>query len=255
MIDPAEDLARGNKALDSKWLASSDPRFKDRIIGARGGYGPHQYLCSKCKARVHLADSAVAYSQENPEIPIVCYRCSKDDPPMKALPGWFNRLPGIIETVEALPRQQFDRDSIGVLFDLERSAAAKLLSQLGAEKIGGRYWISRKHLLLRLHRMQKIGSFQEAAARDNERRRKLAETVREAKEQHRARTIPIPVKPQSRFKTFGELDGTKLEPGRITVEFETSEEALVRLMELAWSVADDYDGFVQRVEVKNGMTA
>lgn len=249
MIDPSEDPSRRNAAADPKWVTTADPRFKDRIIGARGGYGPKQERCSKCKARVHLADIAVAYAQEHPDIPIVCYRCSKADLPVKILPTWFIRLPQIIEHIEAIDKQAFDRDSIGILFDLQRSGAAKLLAELGADKVAGRYTISRKMLLLKLHRMQKIGSFKEAAAREEERRQKLSDKIRAAKEEHKARSVQIPVKPESRHKKLDELDGTTLEPGKITITFETPDQFLVRIMELGYALSDDYEEFCHRVAV------
>ena len=228
-------------------VPAADRRFKDRIVGARGGYGEHQTRCSECNSRIHLSAAAATMSKESPSTPVVCYHCSRNLPAKPHFPNWFKRLPEILAQIDALERRhQFDRESIEVLFDLQTSAAIKLLEQFGAEKIGGSYWISRKNLLIRLNRMAQTGSFKDALAHESERRRKIADTIREAKEEQLLRRKQIPVTPESRHKNLDELDGTTLEPGRITITFESPEQALTRLMELAWAIAGDLN-FEQRI--------
>jgi len=250
--------------MDSNWLYAenrqtkgkageepADRRFKERIVGAKGGYGENRTRCSKCNCRIHLSDAAARWSKQSPEIPVTCYHCSKDEPPKERRPIWFQKLPEIIANIDALERrQQFDRESIALLFDLQTSAAVKLMDELGAEKIGGSYWISRKNLLMRLHRMAKTKSYKIAVAQETERRRKLSDTIRQAKDEQKLRKVQIPIAPASRWKNFQELDGTTMEPGRITVTFKDPEEALVRLMEIGYAVADDYEGFERLVGVQ-----
>lgn len=222
------------------------------IVGARAARpGTERHAnCCRCKTGLHLSEKAWEDFNRIPGARAICWRC-KTKKQIIALPTWYPKVPDIIRGVSALERKAFDRQDVETLFGIQTAAAARLMPRLGAEKVAGRYSIPKPKLMSVLEHIQKTGRYEPELAR----RRTVAEQLQSAKEEQKSRAIAIPVKPQSRWKNLDELDGTTLQPGELRITFGDADQCMVRLYELGQAIGNDWEGFVQRIEVKKDMTA
>jgi hypothetical protein len=73
---------------------------------------------------------------------------------MNTFPSWIHRTPEMIEALALADHERIDRQAIGRLFDLRKTATFYLLRRMGAEPIGHSLVISRSLLMARLREAQ-----------------------------------------------------------------------------------------------------
>ena len=73
---------------------------------------------------------------------------------MNHYPSWIQRIPEMIEALELHAADRIDRQTVGELFDLRKTAAFHLLRRFGAERCGNSLAIGRARLMARLREMQ-----------------------------------------------------------------------------------------------------
>lgn len=165
-------------------------------------------------------------------------------PVMPRKSEWLERLPAILTQLHAFPAPVIDRATVEELFQLRRRESIRLLHRFGGFQAGKTFLISREDLIRQL---EDLGDDVRA---ESKRRRRLTEHLDKARQEISARRIPIPANRQDSVGSVRQLGPyVRLTPGRLEIEFKTSEELLARLFELARSIANDFDGFTRLLEM------
>lgn len=147
---------------------------------------------------------------------------------------WLHRLPGIIQALNGITAPVLDRSSIESLFALRRRQAQKLMRTWGGFQSGRTSLIERTALLRKLKRLANGADVQAEV----QRRRRLTDELSAV----RIRVVDVKA-------SAAELpSGIQLEPGRLTIGFESVEELLERLFLLSQAAARDFDGFCARLK-------
>jgi hypothetical protein len=160
---------------------------------------------------------------------------------MPAQPQWLLRLPAIIDELEAVPAPVVDRAVVERVFRVRRRRAIQLLGDFGGYQSGRTFLVDRDSLLHRLRGLAGGDRF----TYEKRRRERLSESLERVRQERQAVRIPVAV-PQALGddRTLPALPaGTRLEPGRLTVEFAGVEELLGKLYQLAQAAAGDFQGF------------
>src|SRR3954469_6762021 len=165
---------------------------------------------------------------------------------MPAQPSWFPRLSEILtelralETVPYLDRQAFER-----LFRVRDRRARVLMSRFRGVQIGNAWAIERHELIQALERIQRGEEFQW----EQQRRQRVAELYEQAKREHPARQVEIPVTRQTRIRTLASLpSGIELGGNELRIRFSSFEELLTKLFELGQAVQNDFGSFEAFIE-------
>ncbi|MBM3725407.1 MAG: hypothetical protein FJW40_08290 [Acidobacteria bacterium] len=158
---------------------------------------------------------------------------------MSAKAQWLLQLPEILRQLEALPSPVLDRAAIERLFGVGRRRAIQLMGLFGGYQIGRTFVLERSKVLAALRSRVEDQEFRQ------ERRRKarVAEALDELYRVQAAKAVVLPVQPGLKVGP-----GVVLEPGRLEIRFDTAEELLARLFELAQAVSRDFERFREVVE-------
>ena len=160
---------------------------------------------------------------------------------MPAKPAWYSRINDIIREIESLPRPFVDRAAVEFLLGVGRRRAQQIMAPSITDRVGTNGLADRALLIARLRRLAKGDD----GYYEVERQRKVARAIdrlrRERIEQPRLLVeAPVAVVNQ-------ELEylppGVRLEPGRVTVEFEEPREALEKFLALAMAISNDFESF------------
>jgi hypothetical protein len=164
-------------------------------------------------------------------------------------PIWYTRLEAAIQQLEALPSPWVDRASLEFALGVGRRRAQQILQPLVRQTIGKNGLADRDELIRHLRRL----AASDTVCFEQQRRRRLHmildELQRQAKQQPRVLVeAPTAVVNQ-------ELEslpaGVQLSPGRIVLEdFTTPEEAKQKLLALIMAMANDPDGFDERITAR-----
>jgi hypothetical protein len=158
---------------------------------------------------------------------------------------WNQHVPEIRRELEAANWDKLDRSRFQIIFGIANDkAATRLMRKFGAT--GKPLTITRTALLKAL---EEYGPDAEDQA-EMERRKAFAKRlVAMEREFIESPKTPVMVPPNAtRTKVSHIAEHVKLEPGRITVEFSTIEEAKKKLMLLAIAIGNEPEAFVERVE-------
>ena len=165
-------------------------------------------------------------------------------------PLWLDRLPQAIATLEGSSLPWVDRRTIEDLLGVRRRRAQQILAPLASQSTGHTTIVEKSALIGHLRRM----AAGEVTFYEKRRRQRLWQQLQEEHERW-AENPPVFVEASPEIlqavyqRDFEGLPpGIELVPGRITVTFETAEEALQKLLALAMAVGQNRERFNKRVE-------
>lgn len=152
-------------------------------------------------------------------------------------PTWYRAIPDALRALEALELPWVDRELVQSLLGVGRRRAQQLMKPLASRVIGRNVLVERE----RLREFLTAVAAGELATIDQRRRQRLARHLEQC-----ARTPRVPVEAPAAIvhQQFTSLPpGIELSPGRIAIHFATSQEALEKLLALAFAIGNDLDGF------------
>jgi hypothetical protein len=160
---------------------------------------------------------------------------------MPAKPAWYSRIKDIVRDLESLPRPFVDRATVEFLLGVGRRRAQQIIAPWITDRVGSNGLADRALLIARLRRLAKgDDGYYEA-----ERQRKVArvlDRLRQERIDQPQLLVEAPVTVVNQ-----ELEylppGIRLEPGRVTVEFEKPREALEKFLALAMAISNDFERF------------
>src|SRR5947209_19465630 len=137
---------------------------------------------------------------------------------MPAQPSWFPRLTEILAQLRSLEQIPYlDRQAFERLFRVNDRRARVLMSRFGGIQIGNAWAVDRLELIRVLETVQRGEDFQWERCR----RARVATIYEQAKREHPARQVEIPVSPESaRSRTLTSLPrGIELRPTELRIQF------------------------------------
>jgi hypothetical protein len=160
---------------------------------------------------------------------------------MPAQPTWFPRLPQILAELRALEKAPYiDRQAFERLFGVRDRRARVLMSRFEGTQIGNAWAIDRRRLIGALETIQRGEEFQY----EHRRRQRVAAVYEQAKREHPARQVQIPVTRDDLGHTLTSLpSGVELGPGELRIRFSSLEDFLTKLFELGQAVQNDFETF------------
>lgn len=165
-------------------------------------------------------------------------------------PRWLDRLPQALQTLEGSPLPWVDRSTIEDLLGVRRRRAQQILSPLAAHPAGHTAIVDKAALIGHLRRI----AAGEVSFYEKRRRQRLWQALKEEHDRW-VQAPPVLVEaPPEMLQAVYQRDfeglpvGVELVPGRITVTFETAEEALQKLLALALAIGHNRDSFDELVE-------
>ena len=168
-------------------------------------------------------------------------------------PLWLDHLPEAIRHLETSAEPWIDRPALQSLLRVGRRRAQQILAPLALRRVGTSVVAARADVLAHL---QKIASGEEAYY-ETRRRQRLWTHLAEARRQWQEQPPVFVAVPNAQVRRVelhdfdGLPDGVALAPGSITVQFQTPEEALEKLMALALAISANRDAFDERVSVSH----
>jgi len=156
-------------------------------------------------------------------------------------PSWIERVPKILETLESTGAPPFlDRSAVETLFGVRRRQAIQLLHRFGGYQVGKTFLVPRKAVIGFLRDPHR----RTAAELEKGRFERVANALREGRQQLDQRRIPIPVAEETlRIDIAGLPEGIRLTPGELSVRFEQPVELLQKLFALSQALANDFAAF------------
>src|SRR3954452_7846822 len=160
---------------------------------------------------------------------------------MPAQPSWFPRLQHILAKLRALDTIPFlDRQAFERIFRVKDRRARVLMSRCPGVRLGNAYAVDRQQVIAWLESLQRGEEFQW----EQQRRQRVAELYEQAKREHPARQVEIPVTRQTRIRTLASLpSGIELGGNELRIRFSSFEELLTKLFELGQAVQNDFGSF------------
>lgn len=147
---------------------------------------------------------------------------------------WIHRIGQAVTELESIQAPLIDRAAVERLLGVSPRQALRILNGLSAQPAGRNLLIGRRELIDKLNAVATSGQVQW-----EHRRRERVETelhrLRKAMAA-RGKTLPVDREPP---RLPGLPQGVRLEPGRLEIRFQTGDELLGRLFELAQAVADN----------------
>jgi len=158
-----------------------------------------------------------------------------------AKPAWYSNLTNIIETLRSSARPLVDRATVEFLLRVGRRRAQQIMAPCIVEHIGTNGLADRDRLIDRLRQLARGDD----AYYEVQRRRKVAEVLdRLRRERIEQPQLLVEAPAGVVNQQLGNLPaGVRLEPGRVTVEFEEPREALEKLLALAMAISNDFERF------------
>jgi hypothetical protein len=151
---------------------------------------------------------------------------------MPRKPEWLQNVTSAIQELHAFPAPVVDRATLEKLLNVRRREAIRLMHRFGG------YQTSRTFLVDRLELMNQLEAIQrgETHQAEMQRRQRLDASLKPRK--------TIPVTPDVWKLKLAELpQGTRFRPGLLEIEFQTADQLLGRLFELAQALHNDYEQF------------
>lgn len=169
---------------------------------------------------------------------------------MPAKPVWYRKLPYIIEELRKQPLPYVDRSTIEFLLGVSRRRAQQIMAPCVLERRAGVNGLADRETLIT--RLERIAAGDEGAY-EIERRRKVANLIEGLRQQWMIQPQLLVEAPTAVVnQEFENLPaGVRLEPGRITVEFDQPQQGLEKLLALAMAISNDFDLF-ERCVTRHG---
>lgn len=160
---------------------------------------------------------------------------------MPAQPTWFPRLTQILTDLRAMNNVPvIDRQAFERLFRVRDRRARVLMSRFAGIQIGHAWAVDRQHLIRALETIQSGEEFQW----ERQRRERIAAVYEQAKREHPARQVQIPVTRESLDRTLPSLpSGVDLNSKELRIRFSSFEDLLTKLFELGQAVQNDFTSF------------
>lgn len=164
---------------------------------------------------------------------------------MPAKPIWYRNLPHVLDELRNLPRPWVDRATVEFLLGVGRRRAQQIMAPCIIDRVGANGLADRDALI---ERLEQIAAGEEAFY-ESRRRRKVASVIDELRRERIERPQLIVEAPTTivNQELVNLPPGVRLEPGRITVEFEGPQQALEKLLALAMAISNDFDQFERSV--------
>lgn len=148
-------------------------------------------------------------------------------------PTWCGRIDEVSALLRSLPDRWVDRATLETVLGIGRRRAQQILGPCIDRRIGGAGVADREAVIEHLGRLV-TGE----ASHYEQRRRQRFATQLEALSRERRVLVEAPVA-VVRQDIAGLPPGVSIAPGRITVEFGTSRQALEKLLALAMAIGND----------------
>ena len=161
---------------------------------------------------------------------------------LPAQPTWFSRLTKILAELRKLDEIPYiDRQAFERIFSVRDRRARVLMSRFHGIQVGNAWAVDRCRLIGALEGIQRGDDFRH----EQQRRVRVAATYEEAKREHPARQVRIPVSRETRSCKMSSLpSGIDLGPGELCIRFTDAEDLAAKLFELSQVMAHDWDAFV-----------
>jgi hypothetical protein len=166
---------------------------------------------------------------------------------MNHYPSWIQRIPEMIEALEWHAADRVDRQTVGELFDLRKTAAFHLLRRFGAERCGNSLAISRARLMARLREMQEHPDWRW----ERERREQIRARIDTLRPNQTRSLVPVGEALQQRIDLIsiaGLPDTVRFVAGRLTIHCRDMEHLVEQLVLVAKALDTDYEAMRQQVE-------
>ncbi len=164
---------------------------------------------------------------------------------MPAKPSWYSKIDDIIAAMQALPRPFVDRATVEFLLGVGRRRAQQIMAPCIMDRVGANGLAARDAFIIHLRRLAEG----EEGHYEMRRRRKVAAVLGQLRKERLEKPqllVEAPV--QVLTQEFENLpEGVRLEPGRITVEFDGPQQGLEKLLALAMAISNDFDRFERSV--------
>lgn len=162
---------------------------------------------------------------------------------MPAKPQWFRRIRAAVETLRTLACDDIDRAGVETLLRVSRRDAIRLLHRFGGVQVGNSLKIDRSSLI---HCLEAVAGGEDYQT-ERSRQRVTAQRLIQAEQDAKARSIQIPALPPGSPNTLQSLPVTiQLEPGRLSILYQSPEELLQQLLLLARTICHDHPSFLSR---------
>lgn len=160
---------------------------------------------------------------------------------------WLGHLDQIIADLTALPQPWVDRAAIEQLLGVGRRRAQQILAPCVSFQIGANGVADRDQFIAHLQRL----AAGETANYEKLRRQRLARTLETLRESAKHR-VPVEAPTSIVNQALADLPaGIDLAPGQIIVRFETTQQALEKLLALGMAIGNDFERFDQAVGEKS----
>jgi hypothetical protein len=162
-----------------------------------------------------------------------------------AKPRWYRNVPHILDELRKHPHPYVDRATLEFLLGVSRRRAQQIMAPCIIDRVGVNGLADRDALIARL---QRIAEGDEGFY-EIERRRKVAKLIEDLRRERVEKPQLLVEAPTSVVNQEIEdlPSGVRLEPGRITVEFDEPHQGLEKLLALAMAISNDFDRFERRV--------
>lgn len=168
---------------------------------------------------------------------------------MPAFPGWYIRVPQILESLSLPSSPPFlDRTSVERIFQVRRRQAIRLMQQWGGYQVGKTFLVDRKAVMQSLAHLLKTGCIDQVL----QRKRRIVEAISEAENMAAARRARIRVDPRVFESRKLQLPSAieLVAPGKLQITYSGAEDLLARVAELAATATRNFPRFQEMVEGK-----
>jgi hypothetical protein len=167
-----------------------------------------------------------------------------------AKPVWYRNLPNIIKELRRHPLPYVNRTTVEFLLGVSRRRAQQIMAPCVLERRAGVNGLADRDALIT--RLERIAEGDEGSY-EIERRRKVASLIENLRQQWKTQPQLLVEAPTAVVnQEFENLPvGVRLEPGRITVEFDEPQQGLEKLLALAMAISNDFDLF-ERCVTRHG---
>lgn len=161
---------------------------------------------------------------------------------MPTLPLWYRRVPEILRQLRTPGMPPIlDRSSVEELFCVSRRQAIRLLGAASGYQVGKTFIVDREALIGYLEGLEKSGAAPEARIR----KQRVALAISEVANHAEAQRIQIRTSPDTLRLRPASLPAAidLVAPGKLQISYESAEELLTRVVELAAAAANDFPAF------------
>jgi hypothetical protein len=126
------------------------------------------------------------------------------------------------------------------IFGVSRRRAIQLMHRFGGFLAGRTFLIDRLDLVSKLHSIESGAEFVE----EESRRERLGARMEKVRRARAGSCVRIPVTPDVLSSRIARLrTGITLNAGRLVIDFDSTEDLLLKLVELSQAAANDFDAF------------